>query len=181
MKRKLANAENHKSITENVYKNIYVNEKGFEGNISLLNIKKVKNEWHVKRRNGEEECILAPKYKWLEMFPYNKNYAITAIFNENEKVIEWYIDIIKDSGLENNIPYIDDLYLDIVITHKNEIYVLDEDELKQALEEGDINEDEYNLAIKTGNQIIENLKNSENVEQLKRFTDKYYNILKGEE
>ena len=65
-------------------------------------------------------------------------------------------------------------------THKNEIYVLDEDELKQALEEGDINEDEYNLAIKTGNQIIENLKNSENVEQLKRFTDKYYNILKGE-
>ena len=114
------------------------------------------------------------------MFPYNKNYAITAIFNENEKVIEWYIDIIKDSGLENNIPYIDDLYLDIVITHKNEIYVLDEDELKQALEEGDINEDEYNLAIKTGNQIIENLKNSENVEQLKKFTDKYYNILKGE-
>ena len=51
---------------------------------------------------------------------------------KKNEIIEWYFDVINKSGLENNIPYIEDLYLDIVITYLGEIFVLDEDELHQA-------------------------------------------------
>ena len=51
-------------------------------------------------------------YKWL----YNSKVKLTAIYNENNKIIEWYFDIAREIGKEKDVPYEDDLYLDVVVT-----------------------------------------------------------------
>ena len=48
-------------------------------------------------------------------------------------MVEVYCDMTKGAGIEENVPYIEDLYLDIVFTDEMEEYDLDEDELEEAL------------------------------------------------
>ena len=70
-------------------------------------------------------------------------------FIDNElKTISYYFDISLGNGLENGRPYYDDLFLDIVYgaDTNNNIKVLDEDELLDALEKGIITKKEFDLA-----------------------------------
>ena len=55
-------------------------------------------------------------YKWLEFYDYSSKVKLTAIYDENNEIIEWYFDIAKEIGKDNGIPYEDDLYLDVVVT-----------------------------------------------------------------
>ena len=92
------------------------------------------------------------------------------VFLEN---IEWYFDIARSIGKENNIPYEDDLYLDVLVKSNGEIVLLDEDELKEAYERLEITKEEYDEAYKTANDLINKVKG--NKEKLRQFTDKYLN------
>ena len=53
---------------------------------------------------------------------------------------------------------------------------LDEDELKEALEKGKITEEEYKLAYKVANFVINSLDGR--IEEFENFTNKYYKLLK---
>lgn len=55
----------------------------------------------------------------------------------------------KKFGLENEIPYEDDLYLDYVIEPNGSEHVLDEDELLDALNCKKITKKEYEMAYAT--------------------------------
>ena len=83
------------------------------------------------------------------MYPDNSNYALTIMFDDNENLIEWYFDIAKKVGIENGVPYEDDLYLDMVITPQGSKLILDEDELQEALNRGEITKEDATLAYKT--------------------------------
>ena len=83
LKRRFADGRANTSILKSKCKNMYINNKEFVGNISLLQIEEVKEEWRVDQ---EERCILAKGYYWLEIYPENKNCCITAIFNNNKEV-----------------------------------------------------------------------------------------------
>ncbi|WP_249878288.1 DUF402 domain-containing protein [Niallia circulans] len=72
--------------------------------------------------------------------------------------MQWYIDICLEIGIEKNVPWMDDLFLDIVMLPSNEIYLLDKDELENAYKENSITKHQYNLAWKEANGIIEQLK-----------------------
>ena len=93
------------------------------------------------------------------------------MYNEKNEIIEWYFDISRKIGKENGIPYEDDLYLDVLVVPNGEIKLLDEDELETARKRLEINENEYKMAYKEANNLMEKLKN--NKEKLKKFTDKY--------
>ena len=71
------------------------------------------------------------------------------MYDENNNLIEWYFDVSKKIGVEDDIPYEDDLYLDLVINPMGESTMLDEDELKYALDKKDITIEDYKLAYKT--------------------------------
>lgn len=175
LKKRYADGGNKKDILEKEYKNVRVDNEKFNGNISLLTIKKVRNEWYVDEEN---RCILANNYKWLEIYPDNKNYCITAIYDDKGKIKEWYFDIASDIGETNGIPYEDDLYLDVVLIPDGRINILDEDELKSALDRKEISKEKYDMANKTADKIIEFY--GKNLEDLKKFTDKYLKILENE-
>ena len=56
-------------------------------------------------------------YYIVEIIPKKEKYAMRIFLNDKKEVIEHYIDIIKESGLDSeyNIPYFIDLYLDITV------------------------------------------------------------------
>ena len=101
--------------------------------------------------------ILDNNYKWLEFYDYNSKVKLTAI------------------GKDNGIPYEDDLYLDVVITSEGEIILLDEDELKDALNRMEITNREYEDTYKEAKKLIDRLNSKK--EKLREFTYKYLNLM----
>ena len=168
MKRRFADARSNDNIIDKEFKNYYINEEEFVGNISVLKINKVKNKWEV---DEEGRCILDNNYTWLEMYPEEDNYCITIMCDENHKVKEWYFDICMQNGIEDNVPFEDDLYLDVVIVPDGRVHILDEDELMDAYNNKIITKDNYELAYEIKDKIFNKYVN--NKEGLEKMTQKY--------
>ena len=139
MKRKYADYPNWEIVLEKEYKNRYFRNSDFEGNISLLTAVKVKKKVVIE----DKLIIIDNGFKWLEIYPeHNKNIAVSVSTNNKGEILKWYFDIAKDSGLtEQGIPYIEDLYIDIILTPDGKIRIIDKEELQQALEKGIVTQD----------------------------------------
>lgn len=109
-------------------------------------------------------CLIDNGYYMAEVIPKKENYIMRVYFNEKKERIEYYFDVTLKNGLDekSNIPYYDDLYLDVTINRNGEVKVLDEDELLEALNRKEISEDEYNLANKTKESLLESIINKNN-------------------
>lgn len=177
MKIKYADYPTWKNLEKKYYINKYFNTEDFKGNISLLIALKIKEKL-IKNNNGIETVVFDNNFKWLELYPENnKNVAWHATMNDKDEIIHWFFDIAKDSLItEEGVPYIKDLYLDIVWYPSGEFKLEDEDELQEALNKGEITKEDFDLAYKVANEIIKELKG--NTEKLKEFTYKYYALLK---
>lgn len=104
-------------------------------------------------------------YYILEVVPKNKNYAMRLFLNDKKEPIEYYFDIIKESGIdkEYKIPYFMDLYLDITVLANGEIHIIDEDEFQEAYRENDITSEDYKLVIKTKDKLLEEINSKTNI------------------
>ena len=157
LKRKFADRSDWKRILSRQYVQSHMQTTEFTGYITLLNIVKVKEPLWV--RYGENRiCIVDDGYQWVQHFPIGQNYSVTSMFDVNGEIVQWYIDICADMGIDQNVPWLDDLFLDIVVLPNGEIILLDEDELKGALENGNVNLTMYNLAWEEANRIIDLIK-----------------------
>ena len=79
----------------------------------------------------------------------------------NGDVVQWYFDICLENGVEDGVPWMDDLYLDVVVLPSGEIFQLDEDELEHAYKSGVLSKMEYDLAWNENREIMTQLKNNE--------------------
>lgn len=62
---------------------------------------------------------------------------------------------LQNAGVtEQGVPWFDDLYLDVVVLRNGEVFLLDEDELDDALTRGDITREDYQLAISTAKNVM---------------------------
>lgn len=145
----------------------------FDADISLLEMVETKTKWDVTRDDGRTECILDSGYKWLGVYPKGESYAITGLYNKNNELVEFYFDMTKENGIESGIPYIVDIYLDLVITPDNEKYILDEDELEDALNEKILGKEEFDLAYETLHRLEKKYDSQENVNELALVMNKY--------
>lgn len=152
-------------------KKISVKDNYFEGDICFYKFIDVKDRILIP--NGK--CIMDNNYKWLEFYDYSSKVKLTAFYDENSEIIEWYFDIAREIGKDNETPYEDDLYLDVVVTPNGEITLLDEDELKEAYYKKEMTKSEYENAYKEAEQLMNKLKN--NKDELKKFTDKYLKLI----
>ena len=146
---------------------ISISDDYFSGDIYFYKFIDVKDKILIP--NGK--CIMDNNYKWLEFYDYSSKVKLTAIYDENSEIIEWYFDIAREIGKDNGIPYEDDLYLDVVVTPSGEIILLDEDELKEAFNKREMTKEEYENAYEEAKQLMNKLKN--NKDKLKEYTDKY--------
>ena len=107
---------------------------------------------------------MADGFYVMEIISKTENYALRIFFDDKKQVVEYYFDIIKSCGIdsESKIPYFYDLYLDVTLLPNGKINVLDQDELEEALEKKDITKEEYDLAYKVKDKIIEEINNGTN-------------------
>lgn len=177
MKKKHADYSKIKDILEKDFKKLDTKTDPEFGAVCLLNVKKVEKMWRVPRENGEDEVILDMGYRWLTLYPREGNFAIIAVFNAKSELVEFYFDIAKKVKYKTRIPYIIDLYLDIVLTKKNEVIFLDEDELEEAFKLLDIKQKDYELAKKTADKIVNKYHQPEEFEKLKEIASNYLDKL----
>ena len=175
-KRRYAERFNSKmfSVKDMTTKMKSIEEKNFTGDVYFYHFKDVDKKFILE--NGK--VIMDNDYIWLEFYDYSAKVKLTAMYDENKKMIECYFDIANEIGKENGIAYEEDLYLDVVVTAKKEIILLDEDELKDALDRADITELDYKNAYKEANNLIKRLEKQP--DSLMEFTDKYLNMMTKE-
>lgn len=163
-------------IIEREYSIIDVEKNNLKGKIGLLHMKNVR-EPLTKVYGNNQITIVDNGYYWLQIGLENKNYWITAMYDNNEKLIQYYIDITKENHVNNDNPCFDDLFIDVVILSNTENFQLDLDELKQAFDEKVITKEEYDLAINQANYILNLILN--NREEFDSFCYKYFNLCKS--
>lgn len=155
-----------------IFKTKSINEDDFKGDVCYYNFIDVNEKMIIPKGL----CIMNTGYKWLEFYDYSSKVKLSAIYDEYEKIVEWYFDIARKIGKENGTPYEDDLYLDVVVTPAGEIILLDEDELKDAYEKLEVSQKEYDMAYSEARNLMKKLEN--NVDKLKMFTNKYLDVMK---
>lgn len=109
-------------------------------------------------------CVMDNGYYVLEIVPKNDNYAMRLFFNDKKEPLEYYFDICKNSRLDeiSNVPCYDDLYLDITYLD-GEINILDEKELMDAFDNGDISNDDLELVYRVRDKLLDEIKSKTNV------------------
>lgn len=157
MKKKLISNTYLRETTKYVFKLFMDNDEYYVSTKKLLEI----SEPFII--NDGKTTAMDTNYYIVEVVPKNENYSMRVFINDKKEIVEYYFDIIKESGIdeETKIPYFLDLYLDITL-FGDRIRILDEDELEKALEEKDITQEDYELVLKTKDKLIEELQNKTN-------------------
>ena len=86
----------------------------------------------------------------------NQFYNGRVYLDRNLNVLGYYFDMSLGNGIENNIPYYDDLYLDVIYSPNNNelIECEDENELLEALNNKKITQEQYELAKNTCSNLM---------------------------
>ena len=164
----------YKGISDDEYlDSLNVEDNFFKGDVYFYNFSDVKEKILIP----SGKCILDNNYKWLEFYNYDSRVKLTAIYDKDNEIIEWYFDIAREIGKENGVPYEDDLYLDVVVTPSGDVILLDEDELKEAFDKKEMTKEEYDEAYKIAYDLMEKLRNNKN--KLNEYTDIYLKQMLG--
>lgn len=162
MKRKHADRIDWHRVLERKFICSVYDDVEFRGYITLISIEKIK-EPIIITIQGQDISIADVGYYWMQHFPVDLNYCVTTMINEKFEVVQWYLDISKSIGVnEHGIPYWDDLYLDIVVLPGGDFYIKDEDELREALDNRQIQEEDYRLVKNITSELVKEIKNKEN-------------------
>jgi len=168
LRKRFANSVNrHGNVLEVEHKIKAIDNEDFKGDIYLNNYIKISQPYFLEKGL----CIQDNNYKWLKFYDYNSKIQLTAVYNDKNEIVEWYFDIAKSIGKENDIPYEDDFYLDVVLTPTGKVILLDEDEFEEAFNRKEMTKEEYEDGYRNAYELIEKLKG--NVDKVLKFTDKY--------
>lgn len=123
-------------------------------------------------------------FKMLEYTPIDKNYNVRAYVNDKNEIFEYYLDVTDGMEVREGIPYYNDLYLDVIYYNDKEkmhelkqnnceenLYITDEDELEDALNQNIITRQQYDDAYKIANKLIDEIQNGTNIFINRGLTD----------
>ncbi len=83
-------------------------------------------------------------YSWIQIAVKNARWWLTSMFDEEGTLLQMYFDITDGNRFDDSEnPTFRDMYLDIVLRTDKKAVLLDQDELDEALEKGDITQSEY--------------------------------------
>ena len=124
-----------------------------EGVVSLLQIQRVTEPLTVKYEDGD--VLIADKgYSWLQVAFREQFFWATVMYDDKGNFMQGYFDITAGNTFEDmENPKFQDMYLDLVLFGDGRIQVLDEDELKEALEQSEITEEQYLQTVKAGKEL----------------------------
>jgi predicted RNA-binding protein associated with RNAse of E/G family/ribosomal protein S18 acetylase RimI-like enzyme len=138
-----------------ISKIVRTDEIGVAGYVGLVQILEVNRPYMVGEKDLEI-CIADNGYKELTFLPDNENWQMTAIYDNQNNIIEWYFDITRKNSVdENGNPYCDDLYLDAALMPDGCILIFDEEQLKNAFNNGTVNQKDFDMAYDVLQKLID--------------------------
>lgn len=174
MKRCRLTYDEWKCITSKKITGKVINTVDFSGYVGLINIFEV-SEPQIWKFNGEDLVVCDNNYQWLSILPKDDYYCITALMDDTQDVKVCYIDMIAEQGYDaDGVPYFYDLYLDLVVYPDGTVIEDDMDELENALENGDITQEQFDLALETCDKLKNGLLKDNNA--FKAYIQKFYDM-----
>ncbi|BBN99484.1 MULTISPECIES: DUF402 domain-containing protein [Sporolactobacillus] len=154
MKRKYADRRGWRRIISSHTQKKQVMWPAFHGEAVLIQFNEIKAPLSVVY-GGTRTKTVDKNYSWLQLFPaHSPHYVLTAMFNANHKLVQCYFDVVHQVGKDDQgTPWFDDLYLDLILFPNHRLYLVDEDELNEALEKGIINQAMYRRAWRTARRL----------------------------
>ena len=156
-----------------IIKEIYCGE--YKGKVSLLKIQKVTEPLWVGN-DTKKVKISDENHSWLQIALEKGYFWMTAMFDENDKPFEIYIDMTNGNHTEVENPFFEDMYLDYAISGE-EVLELDMDELEGAFRDGEITKEQYDRTLSEGKKLYAYLK--ERKEEVRDFIWKQFQELKS--
>jgi predicted RNA-binding protein associated with RNAse of E/G family len=154
MKRTLASRPDWPRVTRRSFAVTHLETPEFSGAVTLLRIDAVR-EPLVVGGDGDPICIADAGYTWLQHFPVGAHHTVVTMANERGAVAQWYIDICLQTGEDaQGVPWLDDLYLDVVVYPSMRLVLLDEDELLAARAAGDVTDAMVTLAYEEARRVM---------------------------
>lgn len=146
LKRKYGDRAGWMRVLKREYTQTYLETDSFTGHITLLKMIHVREPLLVTYHTNKLR-IVDDGFMWLQHFPAGQRHSVTTVFNADGEIVQWYIDICLHIGVSaDGTPWMDDLFLDIVVLPSGEIFRLDDEELDEAMQSGIIDERLYHLA-----------------------------------
>ena len=152
LKRKYGDRNGWSRLLKKEFRQMKIQDGSFTGDVTLLTMNKVSAP-AIFDYSNRKVCVVDDGYSWLQHFPQNERFSLTTVFDEAGNIVQWYIDICLANGNENGRPWMDDLYLDIILLPNGDIIRKDAEELEAALLEGVITEELYRVAWEEANRI----------------------------
>lgn len=180
MKINYADRRNDNNILSKRFVMTTLSNQDFKGTVGLMLLEDVIKPLVVKRPNGKSEVVIDGGYKILTFFPEKGAYCCTVMINRENKILQWYFDILKgDCKFDSDVPYGEDVFLDVVLLPNGEYYMIDEDDLNDALNNKTITYEEFEKAYETAEKIKNFVKN--NFDEISLFTKGAINKLEKHE
>ena len=149
---------------------------GYPGRESILRIHKVSQPLWVKEGYGRI-CIADAGHSWVQVACHGQPYWLTAMFDRKDRFLQIYFDIARPPCFDDpHDPTFEDLYLDVVLTSKLELAILDREELEEALKSGEIDRETYDFALAACEKLLVWLE--ENKQELVDYITKVYHEMK---
>ena len=144
------------------------------------------DENHEIIRNQTLGRKVDKNFKMLEYTPIDKNYNVRAFVNDKNEIFEYYLDVTDGMQLRDGVPYYNDLFLDVIYYNNKDIMkkvydgdqelrIIDQQDLQEALDEKVITEEQYHKAYNIANQLMSEIQNGTNVFINRGLTD-YLNM-----
>jgi uncharacterized protein len=163
-------------VTEKAYAHMLVNEEDFSGAAGLLYLKSVKDPLVVTPYSGKSLIIADKGYYWLQFAPENRDYWLTVMFDCTEDIIEFYFDITDGNVItDNGQSWSYDLFLDVVLLPDGSKFLLDEDELRQALQKNEITKEQFDKAYLCADSIMKEF--GGHITELTDFCVRHFRVL----
>ena len=132
-----------------------------------LTIKRINeiDEKFIVKISGKEKIYIDNGYYIVEFTPLDKFYNARVYIDKNLNIMGYYFDISHGNGIDENIPYYDDSYLDIIYCPSENDYIKidDENELLEAFATKNITKEEFDLANKECSILIDELEEKKNI------------------
>lgn len=124
------------------------------GIVSLVYDASVKYKLRVDYEDPSK-ILFDDGYKCVTFLPDQGNWCVNAIYNQDDKIVEWYFDILKRKGIDpSNRYFYYDLYLDVVVDPDYHARIIDGHELQDALDAGIITLDDFHMAYEVSKEIV---------------------------
>jgi len=127
--------------------------RGVETEAQLMHIGRADAPFTVPCNDGQ--LVIADSgYGWLQLAPKDGHWWMTAMYTPEGRPVQYYFDVTGGNLLsDGKEAQFEDMYLDLVLHIDGTIEVLDRDELDIALENGTVSRKEYDIAVKTGEEL----------------------------